>query len=249
MLIAVLRRPDGLHELSVDRDEPFCPPTKHAPLASVGRYVERLAAVDAVEELRDAVPGPSSLAAALRVLARSVPDASAFDGGVTVPGEVARPMEPRRTAANPRGFRGTKYKPPKAPAPGRFDFRPHLDGAHRERTLLKTLAYEDASSRTASLPALFQRYFLWSLRDADAPILSQLVAAYWALDLASNADLRRIVAAIIAQCPDAATVSWVRALERVQPERRLAFGELLLETEGVSLDRPVGDGPARGTVP
>lgn len=151
MLVAVLRRPDGLFTLSVERDGVFQAPSGSSELTSVGTYVERIEPVDfgrlhygvllekAVESLRSTDPSPDSLAALLHTLVSSVPDPGAYEQSLAMPRLEEPSAPPQRTAANPRGFRGTKYQPPTAPRPRRRNFLQYLDGANHEAALLQQL--------------------------------------------------------------------------------------------------------------
>lgn len=61
----------------------------------------------------------------LWILLGTVPSARPLDLPPTLPASTAKPSA-KRTAAHPRGFRGTKYQPPKLPRPKAIDLRPAL---------------------------------------------------------------------------------------------------------------------------
>ncbi len=153
-MLAVLRRPEGLFRLDVERATPFQPPAPGAPLDGVGGYVETVRPFDpaaafygeairaSIATLRDerTAAGPEMLAAILHILVASVPDPGAFDVGFTRPLVEPDRAPPRPTAANPRAYRGTKRRPPKRSRARRVDALPALDGGPREAALLAQLA-------------------------------------------------------------------------------------------------------------
>ncbi|WNG37419.1 hypothetical protein F0U61_29850 [Archangium violaceum] len=73
-----------------------------------------------------------TLTRVLQVLLATVPGDGTLPRGLEHPWLEPPPSPHRRTAAHPRGYRGTLYQPPKRPRPTVFDLRPHL--LHR-RTL------------------------------------------------------------------------------------------------------------------
>jgi len=153
MLLAVLRRPDGLHALVATRDSPFTVPGSD-PSCEASDYAESVCPLgridgapytqvltNAVAALR-AVRRPSSeaLASVLHVLVCTVPDPGAYTTSPAGPSFDEQAPPPARTAAHPRGFRGTKYKPGKSAAASARDLLPYLDGGGHEATLLRELA-------------------------------------------------------------------------------------------------------------
>jgi len=153
MRVAVLRTPEGLVELAIERARPFQPPAVVSALDDVGPYVETalpadLARLEAGRELDDAMtalrrveaPGADVLVAALRLLLHTTPDPGAFGVGLAPPRLPTPPPRRRRTAAHPRGYRGTKHRPPQPPRGPAIDALPYLDGGGMEAALLEQLA-------------------------------------------------------------------------------------------------------------
>ena len=152
MLVAVLRRPNGLFALSVEREGAFQLPSARSDLPTAGTYVERVTPLDpaavpgggllaeASSALAAARPDPAALAAILHVLVGSVADPGAYEQSPAMPRLGDGPHPAAKTAAHPRGFRGTKYQPPKPPRPGACNFLPFLDGGNHEAALLGQLA-------------------------------------------------------------------------------------------------------------
>jgi len=143
-LVSVLRRPDGLHGVVSRRTAAFSPPTpprelgeplppcdpyaeftvllEEVPLTLLPCRDELLSAWDALAVVERLDSG--ALPSVLRLLGETVLDPESACSA-RLPRE-PRPREPVRTAAHPRGFQGTKYRPPKRAEPRAFDLRPIL---------------------------------------------------------------------------------------------------------------------------
>lgn len=159
-LVAILRKPDEIVALVHRRAVPFEPPLMQAegclyagstdspyieevvPLASASEalvankalLVRSWEALASVKDLNEEVLG-----AVLHVLMLTLPDPAVDTSGVA-PLRFATPSDPTRpTAAHPRAYRGTKYKPPKRARPAPMDLRPHLCVPANEARLLKKL--------------------------------------------------------------------------------------------------------------
>ena len=124
-VIGVVRGATTLHALShevgepTDTDAPWrreqrcvLRPVETGPLADAWRALAAVSVWDA-----------TTRAHVSRVLSESVPSGDA-PGELPVLEEPVAP--PRATAAHPRGFRGTKYQPPKPRQAGPVDVRPYL---------------------------------------------------------------------------------------------------------------------------
>lgn len=173
--IAALRRPDGLYGLITRRVAPFQNPQPakeaEAPDAlavpAEGLYIEELRPLAEVYECSDALTrllldawealrcvttwNGEVLANVLTVLIETIPDPAAEAADIEPLAFAEPPPPPRPTAAHPRAFRGTKYKPPKPPQPAPVDLRPHLYTPSHEARLLAHLSphFEDAIARLA----------------------------------------------------------------------------------------------------
>jgi len=174
-LTTVLRRPEGLFGILSVRQASFERPTPpedadEAPALTFptgGPYVEETRpladvpetlvhrrnlllrsweALRAVETLNAEV-----LANVLHVLIGTVPDPAADTTDVPDLVMDEPPPAARPTAAHPRAYRGTKYKPPKLPRPGPIDLRSHLCVAADEDRLLTRLSpyLDEAVTRVA----------------------------------------------------------------------------------------------------
>lgn len=168
-LSSIVRRPEGLFAVLVSRLTPFTPPKPNgenkgraepaiidespffeetAPLQDVpaALYPEKKELLRSWEELRVVEVLDSTVAASvLHILAETVlvPIVGSNDIPVQVPDESPSPCRP--TAAHPRAYRGTKYKPPKTSKPEPVNLQLSLCSAAEENRLLARLApyFED----------------------------------------------------------------------------------------------------------
>jgi hypothetical protein len=163
-LTTILRRPDGLFGIVSRRRAAFerpMPPKEvgdgfvlSAP--ETGPYVEEIRPLadvsDALAHGRRlllqswqalesvTIWNAEVLANVLHVLIGTIADPAAdvADVPALVVSEPVTP--PRPTAAHPRAYQGTKYKPPKPPRPEPVDLRPHLCRAADESRVLERLS-------------------------------------------------------------------------------------------------------------
>src|SRR5262249_5558835 len=105
---------------------PLTAPRLPAPLVDLAAAWERLSSVGS--------PDGAVAAEVLPVLVSTVPSAEEVAGP---PQRLDKPpAAPRSTAAHPRAFRGTRYKPPKPPQSVKGDLRPLLGASSSTRSLL-----------------------------------------------------------------------------------------------------------------
>jgi hypothetical protein len=152
-LICILRRPAGLASLVSRPRRPFerprpVPEEKAEPLAELDPYVEEVRPVGH-QDLPDIQASWDSLARVsvfdaqtlfhvLQVLIYTLPEGEVSD---VPPLKIAPPPPPvRPTAAHPRAYRGTKYRPPKGKRMAPIDLRPHLCVPGDTNRLLRHLA-------------------------------------------------------------------------------------------------------------
>ena len=164
-------------------------------------------------------------------------------------GEVGRDVDPKqlpqqsaamartkRTAAHPRGYRGTKHKPPTPPRSAPVDLRDFvcsirglaaLDAWLGGDTLVETWRTLQTDCPPTTWPWLG---FVDSAKPTAA-FVRQLLHIHWALELTSNEALRIAATRLWATVPASTALVWLRAVADVQAERRARFLELILESE------------------
>jgi len=175
-----------------------------------------------------------------------------------MPQRVAPPARPVATAAHPRAFRGTKFKPPKPPlvsldlqawladdrlldgffARHDFDRWPMTgpDGAlwavdHSDvatPTVASLLAKSGAAGET-SLPSVYRRHFLWSLRTQAGNKHLAWLAIWRALGAPTDGKLLAILARLCAL--DASAHAWAELALGLPGERQPIFLLQLLRHE------------------
>ena len=193
-VMSVLRRPDGLFALlsyprplfdpraanRANAGDPYAEilcPLKDVPtsvLPRMGQLIEAWEAIASVSAFDAEV-----LANVLDVLLFSIadPDADVKDvPWLTLP---VSPAPPRATAAHPRAYQGTKYKPPKAAAAAPVDLRAQLCVPNHEARLLTELRPFLHDAVDILVQRGWPREFLVSLDDASLLPYGQV----WATDM------------------------------------------------------------------
>jgi hypothetical protein len=187
---ALVRRPDSLWIATTQRRRayPFDSPLEAATVVAAGRtdlstlkgfpFPRRSGILAAWRQLENAGrEGPETLAAALIVLIESVP-AAQMENVRALPRSLARSGAPgaRSTAAHPRGYRGTKHKPPKAPASGALDLRGALCDRKQTAVVLKRLWTHRKRAADALVAHGFSRVAIARLLAADQPPMDPFLA-------------------------------------------------------------------------
>ncbi len=224
---------------------------------------------------RASVADPGTLEALLYLMVETIPEGAGKPGELPRLALAGVPEKPRATAAHPRAYRGTRRKPPRARRAPSFDARPFVGHPRQEQDLgrallgrlpeaLAALAEQGADpgwlARVAERPeeALispaarppssrgFTMAWGWLLRDAAPPLAREAAAAFAALSLDDDDDLRRLLTLLWAEQPGARTLEWLRALARRPPEHSARVARVLLaggffgrspaDVEGVDLD-------------
>ena len=112
---------------------------------------------------------------------------------------------PRATAAHPRAYLGTKYKPPTEKTSAPTDLRPLLCGTGRLDWL--TEPQEEARAAEARLPERF-RTTLYPLRRGQSTGAADALAVYWALALEDHPARLAAVAALLTRQPGPNGGAW-----------------------------------------
>ncbi len=147
----------------------------------------------------------------LKVLRETVP---AAEGGLSLPplaGANRQARIPRATAAHPRAYRGTLYKPPTPPQPRAVDVRPYLLGRRHVDELLVLLGEEPGSdpylrSRFGVTGTSLDPWFVSSLLPLFDGCSWRDVTAFQAvgraLDLGGDSRLRATLAGVFLAAGD-----------------------------------------------
>lgn len=185
VLVGILRRPDGLVGVVSRRAQPFAPPSPEDLDAGLDRcdpYLEALvplsaaprSAAEQARSLQTAWDALASVSALQRGVLVNViqllwgtvldPDAASV---AVLPRQPSSAAYTRRTAAHPRGYQGTKVRPPKRAAQRPVDLRPLLCSPVGMGELLARIAPTFAQIRPL-LEGLLPPAALDRLDDADA---------------------------------------------------------------------------------
>jgi len=226
-LIAVIRRPGAVLALVSER----APAAASGP--SAGPYREALVPLAAVSEA--ICPWKDKDVRAWRSLAR-VPGLSRRAGVAIVRTIIGSTVDPDAVPAelSPLSF-----------SRGPVNLQPHLCAADGEQELLDVLGdvLTEVSRDTdfpdwhwnrrhslAVLPDHFRRSFLWGLHLSPWSTVEHTLAVYEALELDSDAPLRRALARMLSLADRSLGLAWSRAIADVEPGERLALCERVVET-------------------
>ncbi len=135
------------------------------------------------------------------------------------------PERPQATAAHPRAYAGTKYKPPTPKTPLPLDLRPLLCGTGRVEGL--TEPQESARAAEARLPEGF-RTTLYPLGRGLGGSTAEALALYWALELEDHPARLAAVAVLLARQTGPSGREWATLAATQPDEWRTPFLNLLL---------------------
>jgi len=194
-----------------------------------------LASWEALAQARGATV--ETLVHVLQVLLATVPGDEAPPRSLGHPWLEPPPVRPRRTAAHPRGYRGTIHQPPKKPRPTVLDVRPYLlhrrtlgalleplwphvpeatqlleaQGYSRERVALVV------DSRGAELPASFVRLGCL-LASGSEPGLQRLLALRGRLALETHPGVMTAAARLLSRWGAEVGLPWLEVAAQLTPE-------------------------------
>lgn len=146
-------------------------------------YPRKVPLLDAWDALGQALPLSEEARAGVDlIMAETVLGSVSVEPGLPSAWELGgQEIRPAPTAAHPRAYRGTKYKPPRARGPAQMDLRPALCGTRRLGLL--SVAQEERRAAEARLPEPF-RVSLSPLVRAEVGMgTGELLALYWTLGL------------------------------------------------------------------
>ena len=143
--------------------------------------------------------------------------------GVPSPPPRPEPERPPATAAHPRAYSGTKYKPPTPKTPLPIDLRPLLCGTGRVDGL--TELQEAARTAEARLPEGFRRALYPLVRGQGS---AEALALYWALELEDHPARLAAAAMLLARQTGPLDLEWAAFAATLPDEWRTPFLYLLL---------------------
>ena len=179
----------------------------------------------------------------LTVLRLTVP--SGDDAGeIPALGEEVHPAPaPRATAARPRAYRGTRYRPPKTPRPEPVDLRRYLLARRHIDQVIDLL--RERSPQLAALSRDADPYEPWfaltvlpRLASQPRSVVNELAALGRALDLQRDEALRATLVGVLIAADDAdRAVGWWSHVLAQEPARRLETAQMI-HASGVAARDP-----------
>ena len=191
--------------------------------------------------------GQATLDDVLLVLRETVPSVDTPGDLAVVGDEVLPASPPRATAAHPRAYRGTRFKPPRPRQPASTDVRPHLlTRRHTDRVLEQLgcaqhgdayIAWNHGAAARAGLDPRFVMYLLPLLRGCSGSLVGTAATLAQALDAYTDPELR---AALVGLClaagdPHRALVWWAHVLAHA-PAHRLEVASIVVASEAAKVD-------------
>lgn len=185
----------------------------------------------------------------LTVLRATVPCADAPPDLPALGPEVHAPPEPRATAAHPRAFRGTKYRPPRPEQPDAVDLRPYLLTRRHTDQVLELLgqprgvdpyvAWNHRIDATASFDPMFVMHLLPLFRECTWSDVGAFASLARSLQLHRDPELRSALASVYVAAGDSTrALGWWNHVLAHDPEQRLEAAKLV-STSGVARLPPV----------
>lgn len=145
----------------------------------------------------------------------------------TVPVD-APPVSLKPTAAHPRAYQGTKFKPPKPKSPVAQDWRPFLCDPRG----LESVAAE------ARLPPGFRTFLYPLVRDQNAAEVADLWTLYWALGLDSSPERLAATAYLFSLQNTRNSRNWCRLVVSQPPEQWTLLLTLVIESGVYATQQP-----------
>lgn len=184
----------------------------------------------------------ATLAHVLTMLRETVPSSEMPGDLPTLGPEVQALPAPRATAAHPRAYRGTKYRPPKPRQPQRIDLRPYLLSRRHTEQVLELLGHRRERDLSATLDAAFVMYLLPLVRDCTSSDIGSFAALAKALELQEQPDLRAAVVGLYLNAgdPGRALAWWSHVLAH-EPHQRLEVATLASASGITKVEPPSPD--------
>lgn len=180
-----------------------------------------------------------TLAHVLTVLRRTVPCADSPSDLPVLGSNVRAAPEPRATAAHPRAFRGTKYRPPRPEQPDTVDLRPYLLTRRHTDQVLELLgqprgvdhyvAWNHHVDATASFDPMFVMHLLPLFKDCTWSDVCAFASLARSLQLHRDAELRSALTNVYVDAGDSArALGWWHYVLAHEPDHRLATARHLV---------------------
>jgi hypothetical protein len=234
--------------------------TRTAPNAAFPWHVEYACELQPLQhnshyELRTAWHALASVSAwdqttvehVLMVLRTTVPSADGAPDLPTLGLEVHGAPEPRATAAHPRAFRGTKYRPPRPARPAPVDLRPylltrrHMDHVFevlgQPRGIDPYVAWNHGADGTcATLDPKFVAFLLPLFRQCPWGDVGAFASLARTLQLHRHAELRAALVAIVVAADDARRAQgwWSHVLAHDE-DKRIEAAKLVAQSSVAAL--------------
>ncbi len=162
-----------------------------------------------------------------RVLTQTVLGQAA-SSAVPLPTTQVPPAPIKPTAAHPRAYSGTKYKPPRPKAATAQDWRPFLCDPRS----LESVAAE------ARLPDTFRTSLYPLVREQSAAEVAETLALYWALGLDGSPERLAATAYLFSLQSGQNSLNWCRLIVSQSPEHWTALLHLLIEAGAYTAELP-----------
>ena len=180
----------------------------------------------------------TTLAHVLAVLRETVPGADTPSDLPALGAEVNGPPEPRATAAHPRAFRGTKYRPPRPRQPDAVDLRPYLMTRRHTDQVLELLgeprgidpyvAWNHRADASASFDPSFVMFLLPLLRGCTWSEVGAFASLARALELHGQPELRAALVGVYLAAGDAGrALGWWSHVLAHDADQRLEIARLV----------------------
>lgn len=183
----------------------------------------------------------------LTVLRTTVPCADAPSDLPPLGPEVHAPPEPRATAAHPRAFRGTKYRPPRPEQPEAIDARPYLLTRRHTDLVLELLgqprgvdpyvAWNHRVEATANFDPMFVMHLLPLLKGCPWSDVGAFASLARSLQLHRDPELRSALASVYVVAGNSTrALGWWNHVLAHDPERRLEAAKLVCMSDAAKLE-------------
>ena len=188
----------------------------------------------------------TTLGHVLTILRTTVPCAESPSDLPSLGPEVHAPPPLRATAAHPRGFRGTKYRPPRAQQPEVVDVRPYLLTRRNTDQVLELLgqprgidpyvAWNHGVDATASFDPLFVTHLLPLFRGCSWSDVGAFASLARSLRLERDPELRAALIAVYVAAEDPSrALGWWSHILAQHVEQRLEVARLVATSQAAKL--------------